>query len=551
MNKLLFLTAALCFSLVANAQDEMPEVWSTKFDHQIDWYAVDDYDNIGYGMVASDKEISVYETANGKLVWTKSFKELAPRMRKVDDVMVVDGSSKIFLLDLKVGSEQVAVVDLVTGKLDWDSDAYKLKNRDMISYISEEKAFMFTFKDVNVLVNALTGEERWSTQKFKGKIGTYYYDSGMLTTVNFVPEELLALLSGFKNQIAKINMKTGEIVWENTYVGRADRKVLTKEFLYDLNVVDDKVVLELDGLQIYDYKTGAQLWSAAFAYERVLSKPMNASKFGVYGGVSRPVFTDTHVYVIDMSGKSNQYIKKYDKQTGKLVWTSQEIAGGAKVIPSLYVVDDKVIVQIGGIVEIQGVFKETVTSSTGQSARVDVAKVYDESVKPYGVQAFSDADGRLVWDSERFKKGITNMYRHGEGNMIVSSGKALYSMKIKDGEVNYEVDAKNGGVGNVTMILDNNGNVVTIGEKGVSTFNAESGALVAANKYKRASLREYTGNILILETPVQDIAAFDVADNCKYWKYNARKESASSLTDDGAYVYVMEKKTVTKLKTKP
>jgi len=136
-------------------------------------------------------------------------------------------------------------------------------------------------------------------------------------------------------------------------------------------------------------------------------------------------------------------------------------------------------------------------------------------------------------------------------NMIVSSGKALYSMKIQDGEVNYEVDAKNGGVGNVTMILDNNGNVVTIGEKGVSTFNAETGALVAANKYKRASLREYTGNILILETPVQDIAAFDVADNRKYWKYNARKESASSLTDDGAYVYVMEKKTVTKLKTKP
>lgn len=551
MNKLLLITMALAGAFTAKAQDDMPEVWSTKFDHQIDWYAVDDANASGYGMVASDKEISVYESANGKLVWTKTFKELAPRMRKVDDVMVVDGSSKIFLLDLKVGSEQVAVVDLVTGKLDWDSDKYKIKSRDMISYISEEKAFMFTFKDVNILVEALTGEERWSTQKFKGKIGTYFYEDGMLTTVNFVPEELLALLTGFKNQIAKINMKTGEIVWENTYVGRADRKVLTKEFMYDLNVVDNKVVLELDGLQIYDYKTGAQLWSAAFAYEKILSTPMNASKFGVYGAVARPVFTDTHVYVIDISGKSKQFIKKYDRHTGKLVWTSQEIAGGAKVMPSLYVVDDKVIVQIGGIVEIQGIFKETATSNTGQSVRVDVAKVYDESIKPYGVQAFSDADGRLIWDSERFKKGITNMYRHGDDNMIVSSGKALYSMKIHDGEVNYEVDAKNGGVGNVVMILDNNGNVVTIGEKGVSTFNAETGALVAANKYKRASLREYTGNMLILETAVQDIAAFDVADACKYWKYNARKESASSLTDDGAYVYVMEKKTVTKLKTKP
>ncbi len=551
MNKLLFLIPAISFSLVANAQDDMPEVWTTKFDHQIDWYATDDYDNSGYGMVASDKDISVYETKNGKLIWTKAFKDLAPKMRKIDDVMVIEGSQKIFLLDLKVGSEQVAVVDLLTGKLDWDSDKYKIKSRDMITYISEEKAFLLTFKDVNILVDGLTGEERWSTQKFKGKVGTYIYDNGMLTTVNFVPEELLALLVGFKNQIAKINMKTGEIVWENTYVGRADRKIISKEFLYDLNIVDGKVVLELDGLQIYDYKTGAQLWSAAFAYERALSKPINASKFGVYGGVSKPVFTDSHVYVIDMSGKSNQYIKKYDKQTGKLIWTSQEIAGGAKVMPNLYVVDDKVIVQIGGIVEVQGVFKETVTNSAGQSSRVDVSKVYDESVKPYGVQAFNDADGRLVWDSERFKKGITNMYREGEDNMIVSSGKALYSMKIKDGEVNYEVDAKNGGVGNVMMILDNNNNVVTIGEKGVSTFNSETGELVAANKYKRATLREYTGNILILETPVQDIAAFDVADNCKYWKYNARKESSSSLTNDGTYVYVMEKKSVTKLKTRP
>jgi outer membrane protein assembly factor BamB len=104
-----------------------------------------------------------------------------------------------------------------------------------------------------------------------------------------------------------------------------------------------------------------------------------------------------------MSGKSNQYIKKYDKQTGKLIWTSQEIAGGAKAIPNLYVVDDKVIVQIGGIVQVKGIFKETASNSTGQSVRVDVAKVYDESVKPYGVQAFIATDGRFVWIQNALK----------------------------------------------------------------------------------------------------------------------------------------------------
>lgn len=550
MKNFAILLTAILLSSTIRAQEDMPEVWSVKLDHSIDFYGCDNLGTIGYGYVASDKEISVYENSTGKIVWTKAFKELAPRLKKIDDIIGIWEAKKIFLLDLKMGNEQIAVIDMLTGKLEWDSDQYKIKVRDMITYIPEEDGFLFTFKDVNVFVKALTGEELWSTQKFKGKIGQYVYgDDGMLTAVNFVPEELLALVTGFKNQIAKINMKTGEIIWENTYIGRADRKVISKEWLFSLKLMGDAVVLQLDGLQIYDYKSGAQLWNAAFVYEKPLSKPINASVFGVYGAVPDPVFTDTHVYVVDMSGKSKQFVKKYDRKTGKLVWTSQEISGGARVIPNLYVVDNKVLLQIGGIVEVQGVFKESQTNSAGQSVRVDVKKIYDESVKPYGVQAFNDEDGRLIWESENFKKGITNMFVYQDENLIVSSGKALYSLKIHGGDVNYEVEAKNGGVGDVVLILDHKEKVVVVGEKGVSTFKVSDGSLIAASKYKRASVRDYFGDFLVLETPTQDFAAFNVADGCKYWKYNAKKDSASELTTDGEFIYLYEKKTITKLKS--
>ncbi len=545
---LIIFFATIC--LMANAQDDMPEMWSTKFDHQVDFYGCDNVNHEGLGYASDGKELSIYENIKGDVLWSKKVKDIAPRLRKVDAMFAIWDAQQIFLLDLKLGKEQVAVVDMKTGEALWFSEEYKLKDQEMVTYISEEDGFLFTFKDRNLFVDAKTGAQKWSTSKFKGKIGEYYYEDGFLTTVNFIPSQFIALFSGFKNQIAKINMKTGEIVWENTYIGRAERKEITREFMFSIDVADNQVVLQLAGLQIYDYKTGANLWSAAYAHEAPVKRPANATSFGVYGDVANPVFTDNHVYVLDMSGKKNQYIKKYERKTGKMVWQSQEISGGARAVPNMYVVDGKILLQVGGMVEIQGVFKE----KEGQGLEATtyyVKRVYDDNVKPYGVQAFSDEDGRLIWDSERFKKGITNMFVHGDDQLIVCSGKALYNINIHTGEVNYEEDVKNGGVGNAVSILSYEDMIVVVGEKGVSTFKTTDGKLVAANKYKRASIIDYYNNMLILETDKNDIAAFDVADQCKYWSYNARKGASSELTTDGEFVYVYEKKTVTRLHSKP
>jgi hypothetical protein len=227
---------------------------------------------------------------------------------------------------------------------------------DVIRYIPEEEGFAISLKKSLVFIKMRTGEEVWQTDKFKGVVGKYVYDVNERTMVmvNFVPGAVASLFTGFKNQIAKINVQNGEIIWENTYVGRAERKVLTREFVFDLDVVGNQVILRINGYQVYDYKTGASLWSAAFDFvpEGLVPKPAGTIKFGAYGTVAEPVTVGDDLYILDMSNKKNQFVKKYDKNTGKLLWSSKEIKD-ARVIPGMYIVGDKVLLQIGGRVETQ------------------------------------------------------------------------------------------------------------------------------------------------------------------------------------------------------
>ena len=89
---------------------------------------------------------------------------------------------------------------------------------------------------------------------------------------------------------------------------------------------------------------------------------------------------------------------------------------------------------------------------------------------------------------------------------------------------------------------------MVVGEKGVSTFNAVSGELINSGKYKTSSLEDRVGNVLVMKTEGSDIGTFDL-NTCKYKDFNARKGALTSLSVDGNFVYVYEKKVVTKLST--
>lgn len=544
MKKRLFLAVFLLSVAWVNAQEDMTTVWETKLGHQILFAGTSLEGEHSYA--ASDKEMSLFDNNSGKVLWEKSFGDMAPKLRKIDELIPFWESKTIFLFERKMGKDQIACIKLETGENLWTTEKYQDLDESSITYIEEEDCFMITLKKELVYVRAQTGEELWSTEKFKGVVGQYHFDGSdhTLTMVNFVPSALGALLTGFKNQIAKINLKNGEIVWENTYVGRAERKVITKEFLFDLSVTNNKVFLRLNGMQVYDFKTGAKVWAAAYDFtpERVVGKPLGAKAFGVYGAVADPVIDGQDIYVLDMESRSKQYVKKYDLNTGKLLWTSPEIKD-AKAIPGLKIVDGKVLLQIGGIVEKQ----YTKIERTGDQS-VLVSTIAYDNVKPCGIQALNASDGKLVWESERFKKGITNGISFN-GNNIICSGKELYSLDIETGKEKYEVPVSKGGVGLATMIQPFKDNViVVIGEKGVSTFNATNGELIMSGKYRTSTLEDRVDNIVVMKTEKADIGTFDL-NTGKYKDFKARTGAITTLSRDGNFVYVYEKKLVTKLKT--
>lgn len=544
MKKLLTFATLVLFTFVVKAQEDMSVIWETKLGHQILHSGTSLEGEHSYA--ASDKEISLFDNKTGKVIWEKRFSDIAPKLNKIDELIPFWDSNTIFLFDRKIGKDQIACMDLESGKVLWTTDKYQDVSDESVTYIGEEDCFAIALKKQLVYIRARTGEELWNTEKFRGVVGQYHFDGNehSLTMVNFVPTLLGALFSGLKNQIAKIDLKTGQILWENTYIGRAERKVISRQFMYDLSVANDKVFLRLNGMQVYDYKTGAKVWSAAFDFtpEHIVGKPMGAKVFGVYGAVADPVIDGQDVYVLDMQSRSKQYVKKYDLNTGKLLWTSPEIKD-AKAIPGMNVIGGKVLLQIGGIVEKQ-YMKVTRTAD-----QVITEYVVDfENVNPCGIQALDANSGKLVWESERFRKGITNMITFGE-NVVVCSGKALYSLDLATGNEKYESPVTKGGVGLATQIQPFKDDViVVVGEKGVSTFNANNGEVINSGKYRTSSFEDRVDNILIMKTDKADIGTFDL-NTCKYKDFKARTGALTTLSRDGNFVYVYEKKVVTKLST--
>ena len=234
-----------------------------------------------------------------------------------------------------------------------------------------------------------------------------------------------------------------------------------------------------------------------------------------------------------------------------MIWQSAEIKN-AKAIPGIYVTEDKVILQVGGQVEVQ--YRRTTPNGTETG-------VITENVKPLNVQCFNAITGEQLWESEKMKKGLTNLFLWGN-SVIVCSGKALYSLDIATGKENYEKPLKEDNIGEAHQIIDFKDQVVIIGEKGVSSRKKADGSFTTSSKFRKSTpLTDsqdnmiFGDNTLALVTEASDYAVYDLT-TVKYKRYNARKDAQAYLADDGLNLYVFEpgnmmrKSKVTKLSAK-
>ena len=544
MKRLVVMMMAFAVALGSvKAQDEMKEMYETEIDHSFDYTA--NGDDGGYSIASSAKEITLLDNKSGKVLWNKKYSQISNQLGKVDDIISMWDAKVVFVFDRKIGKDKMACIDANTGDLLWVSAKYQnVDDAENIVFISSLNAFAVTTKDHLTMIKARTGEELWETDKFKGIVGDHVsMEDGSLVMINMKATAIGSLFAGMKNQIVRINSKNGDIIWDQTYRGVVEKKILTRERLVKMNIEENKVFLYMNGIQVFDYSDGKPLWAAV--YDQSPSdvvknkKPAGATKFGAYGVVAPPIVVGEYIYVLDLVNKRNQYLKKYALKTGKMVWQSAEIKD-ARAIPGIYVSGDKVILQVGGQVELQYVQR----TRTPEGNYVYENTIEMENVKPLNVQCFNAITGEQLWESEKMKKGLTNLFLFDK-NVIICSGKALYSMDINTGKENYEMALKEDNIGAADLIIDYKDQVVILGEKGVSSRKKSDGSLTGSSKFKRSTPLSYNGKYIYgdatiaLYTVKSDYAVYDLK-TMEYKRFDARKGATAYLSDDGLGLYVFE-----------
>jgi outer membrane protein assembly factor BamB len=541
----------------AQKYDEMKTMWEIEATHPFTETGLSEEKAIVHG--SNEKMFTMVSTVDGKVKWSKKFKEIDEQIGKVDLQIPMYESNAVFLFDKKAGKDQMVVVDMETGTKLWSTNKYQgIDDPDEVIYIAELNAYAIVTKTNLTMVKARTGEELWSTVKFSTPVGKYFYDEqeNAIVIISMPRNAWQAMFKGFRNQILKINAKNGDVLWEQTFVGIVERKIVTRESVAKIFLRGDKLFLQLNGLQVYEYKTGSPIWAAAYdvTFARELVRPKvygQVVRFGVYEAIAQPLYDGEYVYILDVKSRKSQYLKKYEVNSGKLIWTSPEIKD-ARVIPGLYKIDDKIILQIGGAVEVQAISKQTYGNGYVQWTQYFRTIKY-QNVKPYEVQAFSTNDGTKSWDSERFRKGITNIFPSGN-NIVVSSGKALYSLDYKTGKEAYEIALGDDDIGLAEKIVNpaelgdnvSKDNVIVLGEKGVSSHNIATGAKVWAVKTKKGEFSGIFGENIFFDTEKGDYFSID-ANSGKAKFFDSRKNSKSIVSLDGKSIYVFEGKKILKV----
>lgn len=563
-------------TMAAMAQAEMKSVWETKLEHKCEKNELDE--ESGNIISSSEKEMSLVDANTGKVKWTKDFKTLSGGiMKKVDERIPMWNANVIFLFDRKGGKDQMGVIDIETGNMLWSSDKYEGVTAGSIAYIPELQMFAVASKKAFHMLKAKTGEEVWETQGFKGALGMYVYNSGdnSITALNYDPAaagesvlgglgKTLSFFGVFKSQLTKFSVKNGDILWQTDIKGAVEKEIATGRVIGRLKLLDNnKLMLTMHGLQMFDYSNGSMLWSVTYS-EEVLKEAKGGIPSGytgrklvksaVYGAVAEPLIDGNDVYVFDMKSKKEQYVSKYDLATGKLIWKSQELKK-LLIAPNLYKVGNKIIIQIGGFAQVQGIVEEKSSSgglggfgSSGISVSTYKKVKFYQMFSPYGVEALDATSGEFIWRSERFAKGVTNAFVHN-GELVVASGKELYNLSPETGTEKYQVSVKDDDIKATEQIFKLGDNAILVCTKGVSCHNISDGKKAWAVRTKKGDLTTVNNGMAFYANENSDQIVIDLS-NGKYTTYDARKGADIEVYEDGQYMIVFEKDKVTKLKTK-
>ena len=603
---LLTTCAILCTSFSSNAQlgkligkgktgkktGNFATVWESEFDNKATRLALCDGD--GDFIIGTDDNSASVINTDGKAIWNGDYKKLTTNKTNKSEYQYTiwkDKGGYLFLFDERsLGKDRVAVLDLATGLELWNSELYQnliqkgTKAEDgadqgeleTVKYIRELDAFLISQKASVILVKANTGEKIWETNRFKGGVGKYIYNAAKneIVMVNFKPTALGALFAGYKNQLVRINAANGDILWDATFMGTIEKELVTRRAIVDMWIKGDKLFMYLDGITVYNYENGQKLWSAV--YENDMSGGNGNILTGkkqskIYRTIADPLFTDDAVYIVILGGRDRtKFVEKHDLQTGKLLWASEKITG-ALCVPNIYKAGNKVVVQVGGKVQVQELrYEEASTGTTGSimamggigngSAKQWVPYIYwDYKAQKNSVLAIDDATGKTAWRSEKFDKRITDLILENNKTIFVGDGDQFYGYDIASGNQLFDVQHNDAKVGKAMDVIDFGDKVVVMSEKGLASYNKSDGSRVyATEKIRGVDYFYHIGDNYFLRDQRNSkniIYGIDMANGETKGSVQSKGKGGSpvygdgiDITADGEYIFAFKEKKVEKIK---
>lgn len=556
-------------------------VWESEFDNKASRLALSSED--GSYIIGTDDNSATVLDASGKMIWSGDYKKITTNNTNKCEYQYVIWKEKggyLFLFDeRKMGTDRVAVIDIATGKEMWNSEQFQnlipkgTKSEDgadqgeleTVKYISELDSFLISQKASVILVKANTGEKVWETNRFKGGVGKYIYDAkrNEIIMINFKPTALGALFAGFKNQLVKINAINGDVLWDATFMGIIEKELVTRRAIVDLWIKGDKIYMYLNGLQVYNINNGQKLWEAIYENDmdgggKSIFSNTQSKKY--YRTIADPVFTDDAVYLVMLGTRDRtKYVEKHDIESGKLLWASEKITG-AFSMPNLYKTGNKVMLQIGGKVQVQEYRMETKASPMGGTYKESVPYIYwDYKAQKNGVLAIDDKTGQTSWRSEKFDKRITDLIIHEDKTVFVGDGDEFYGYDIASGNQLFDVKHNDAKVGKASDVIDFGDKVVVLSEKGLASYNKKDGSRVYATEKIRGVdfFYEIDGNYYLRDqrNSKNIIYGIDMTNGETKGSVQSKGKGGSptygsgiDITADGEFIFAFKGKKVEKIK---
>lgn len=463
------LGTVICFGLntIAVAQPDFPLIYKGEFPVEAKWKVINDDRT---KVLAGDlTELAMVNAVNGSTVWKMNFKEKFSQ-KKCED-WIWEEESQVVKLIFKgedKGTEKIILIDENTGNVVEKGTEKVLKT--IVDRKAKTLKTRVTLPSQNVTVSlaykrpTIAGAAKARTTKIR------------------------------------VNCK-GAINWTTEIEGQIIRTLCSSvafsgfggDFL-DLTIVGDKVFVMYEGISVLDLKTGKLLWTATYDNSEFDFGMLKQKQ--TLGRAAWPLVVNDAVYIVDLS-KDNYKIKKYNLETGAVLWSSPAFDKDA-VVPEISIVGGALIARFGGVIEQQ-------THIEGSSNVPEKCTSEPKMKGDFGVKAYDVASGKLLWETTAMKEQLADKFSSSISNLIsddktvyVASDKNLYAFEPATGKVKYQVPVSKLKIGNIQTLFVHENNLIAEGEEGVASFVMADGENNFAVNTDKCLGSELIGNAYIV-----------------------------------------------------